>query len=166
MAKSTDAFRTIGEVSDDLDVPKHVLRFWEGKFPQLKPMKRGGGRRFYRPEDVALLRGIHHLLHDAGYTIKGVQRILRDDGVDAVKTAAMAGTPAEHAAPAPAVAARKSRSSAPPAPLASELSLDIKQQLADLVRDLQACVSLARVGPGTAAVAPAVARPAAGKLKR
>ena len=65
MAKATDAFRTIGEVSDELDVAKHVLRFWEGKFPQLKPMKRGGGRRFYRPEDVALLRGIHHLLHSA-----------------------------------------------------------------------------------------------------
>ena len=88
MIKASDAFRTIGEVSDNLDVPKHVLRFWEGKFPQLKPMKRGGGRRFYRPEDVALLRGIHHLLHAAGYTIKGVQRILREQGVDAVKTLA------------------------------------------------------------------------------
>ena len=91
MAKASDAFRTIGEVSDELDVPKHVLRFWEGKFPQLKPMKRGGGRRFYRPEDVTLLRGIHHLLHGAGYTIKGVQRILRESGVEAVKNAAPDG---------------------------------------------------------------------------
>ena len=93
MAKSSDAFRTIGEVSVDLRVPKHVLRFWEGKFPQLKPMKRGGGRRFYRPEDVALLRGIHHLLHAAGYTIKGVQRILREQGVEVVKAAADGGMP-------------------------------------------------------------------------
>ena len=85
MAKAIEAFRTIGEVSEELDVPKHVLRFWEGRFPQLKPMKRGGGRRFYRPEDVVLLRGIHHLLHKAGYTIKGVQRILREHGADMVK---------------------------------------------------------------------------------
>ncbi len=87
MAKSQEAFRTIGEVSEELDVPKHVLRFWEARFPQLKPMKRGGGRRFYRPEDVALLRGIHHLLHVAGYTIRGVQKIMRDSGADAVKHA-------------------------------------------------------------------------------
>ncbi len=85
MAKAVEAFRTIGEVSEELDVPKHVLRFWEGRFPHLKPMKRGGGRRFYRPEDVLLLRGIHHLLHKAGYTIKGVQRILREHGTDMVK---------------------------------------------------------------------------------
>ncbi|MCB1483861.1 MAG: MerR family transcriptional regulator, partial [Hyphomicrobiaceae bacterium] len=88
MNKSADAFRTIGEVADELDVPKHVLRFWEGKFPQIKPMKRGGGRRYYRPEDMALLRGIRHLLHAEGYTIKGVQKILREQGVDQVKVAA------------------------------------------------------------------------------
>ena len=85
MAKSTEAFRTISEVSDDLDIPKHVLRFWESKFVQLKPMKRGGGRRFYRPGDQALLAGIGHLLHSAGYTIRGVQKILREQGVEAVK---------------------------------------------------------------------------------
>ena len=99
MAKSVEAFRTIGEVSEELDVPKHVLRFWEGRFPQLKPMKRGGGRRFYRPEDVLLLRGVHHLLHKAGYTIKGVQRILREHGVDAVKL--LDGTTAPLAAQMP-----------------------------------------------------------------
>ena len=87
MTKADEAFRTIGEVSDDLDVPKHVLRFWEGRFPQIKPMKRGGGRRFYRPEDVALLKGIHHLLHNSGFTIKGVQRIFKEQGPEAVKGA-------------------------------------------------------------------------------
>ncbi|MEM7751040.1 MAG: MerR family transcriptional regulator, partial [Pseudomonadota bacterium] len=71
MRKSADAFRTISEVADELDVPKHVLRFWEIKFPQIKPMKRGGGRRYYRPEDMALLSGIRELLHSEGYTIKG-----------------------------------------------------------------------------------------------
>ena len=85
MEKSSSAFRTISEVAAELDVPKHVLRFWEGKFPQLRPMKRGGGRRYYRPEDVDLLRGIRWLLYSDGYTIKGVQRILRDNGVKFVK---------------------------------------------------------------------------------
>lgn len=85
MAKAAEAFRTISEVADELDLHKHVLRFWEVKFPQIKPMKRGGGRRYYRPADMELLRGIRHLLHAEGYTIKGVQRILRDRGIDVVK---------------------------------------------------------------------------------
>lgn len=85
MTKTAEAFRTISEVADELEVPKHVLRFWEGRFPQIRPMKRGGGRRYYRPEDMALLRGICQLLHAEGYTIKGVQKILREQGVDAVK---------------------------------------------------------------------------------
>ena len=76
--KSPDAFRTIGEVSKALGVPQHVLRFWETKFPQIKPLKRSGGRRYYRPEDFALLRHIQHLLHAEGYTIKGVQKLLRE----------------------------------------------------------------------------------------
>lgn len=80
MDKAPEAFRTISEVADELDVPKHVLRFWEAKFTQLKPMKRGGGRRYYRPEDVALLRGIRLLLYNDGYTIRGVQKILREHG--------------------------------------------------------------------------------------
>ncbi|GAA4252246.1 MerR family transcriptional regulator [Azospirillum formosense] len=80
--KSATAFRTISEVSSDLDVPQHVLRFWEGKFPQLRPLKRGGGRRYYRPEDVDLLRQIQNLLYGEGYTIKGVQRLLKDGKVD------------------------------------------------------------------------------------
>ena len=78
VAKSPGAFRTISEVASELDVPQHVLRFWESKFTQVKPMKRGGGRRYYRPEDVELLRRIRSLLYDDGYTIKGVQKVLRD----------------------------------------------------------------------------------------
>lgn len=76
--KAAGAFRTISEVADDLEVPQHVLRFWETKFPQIKPMKRGGGRRYYRPEDVDLLRAIRGLLYDQGYTIKGVQKLIRE----------------------------------------------------------------------------------------
>ena len=85
MPKAVDAFRNIGEVAAELAVRKHVLRFWEARFPQLKPMKRGGGRRYYRPADVQLLRGIRHLLQTDGYTIKGVQKILREEGVEDVK---------------------------------------------------------------------------------
>lgn len=80
MDKSPDAFRTISEAAEELDLPQHVLRFWETRFATIKPLKRGGGRRYYRPEDVMLLRGIRHLLYDQGFTIKGVQRILKDQG--------------------------------------------------------------------------------------
>jgi DNA-binding transcriptional MerR regulator len=78
--KSAGAFRTISEVADDLNVPQHVLRFWETRFAQIRPLKRAGGRRYYRPEDVDLLRRIRELLYNSGYTIKGVQRLLRDAG--------------------------------------------------------------------------------------
>lgn len=81
MDKSPDAFRTISEVAEVLDTPAHVLRFWESRFPQIRPVKRAGGRRYYRPADVALLLGIKHLLHDQGLTIRGVQKILREQGV-------------------------------------------------------------------------------------
>lgn len=80
MDKSPDAFRTISEVAEELDLPQHVLRFWETRFKQIKPMKRGGGRRYYRPDDVDLLRGIKGLLYDEGYTIRGVQRLLKEHG--------------------------------------------------------------------------------------
>jgi DNA-binding transcriptional MerR regulator len=83
--KSPDAFRTISEVADDLDIPQHVLRFWETRFTQIKPMKRSGGRRYYRPDDVDLLRGIRRLLYGEGYTIRGVQRILKEYGIKAVQ---------------------------------------------------------------------------------
>ena len=79
-AKSPEAFRTISEVAETLNVPQHVLRFWETRFSQIRPMKRGGGRRFYRPADVDLLKGIRHLLYGQGYTIRGVQRILKEQG--------------------------------------------------------------------------------------
>ena len=81
MVKGPEAFRTISEAADELHVPQHVLRFWETKFPFIRPMKRAGGRRFYRPTDIAVLRGVRHLLHDEGYTIKGVQRLHREQGV-------------------------------------------------------------------------------------
>jgi DNA-binding transcriptional MerR regulator len=95
LTKAVEAFRNIGEVSLELGVKKHVLRFWEAKFPQLKPMKRGGGRRLYRPSDVELLRGIQDLLDNKAYSIRGVQKILRESGVEAVKAVSKGTAPAE-----------------------------------------------------------------------
>ncbi len=146
MAKSLEAFRTIGEVSDDLDVPKHVLRFWEARFPQLRPMKRGGGRRFYRPEDVDLLKGIHHLLHVAGYTIKGVQKIIRESGVETVKLAAGGAVPA-------AVGGAGVPSRAHPTRAETR-----KLTLAQVIEELEACLALARGGPLDVRTAKATAR--------
>jgi DNA-binding transcriptional MerR regulator len=83
--KAPDAFRTISEVADELDIPQHVLRFWETRFAQIKPMKRSGGRRYYRPDDVDLLKGIRRLLYGEGYTIRGVQRILKEHGIKSVQ---------------------------------------------------------------------------------
>lgn len=100
MDKAPDAFRTISEVADELDIPQHVLRFWESRFPQIKPMKRAGGRRYYRPEDVDLLRGIKHLLYAEGYTIRGAQGILRDKGQKFVQTVWQAGAGEVDIAPA------------------------------------------------------------------
>ena len=84
MEKTADAFRTISEVAEDLDLPQHVLRFWETRFTQIRPLKRGGGRRYYRPEDIDLLRAIRRLLYGEGYTIKGVQKILKEQGARGV----------------------------------------------------------------------------------
>ena len=128
--KSAAAFRTISEVSDELDVPQHVLRFWEGKFSQVRPLKRGGGRRYYRPEDIDLLRRIRDLLYSEGYTIKGVQRLLREgrgkdgDGEEA-------GAPAAPAAPAPA-------------PAASAPGGDVKGELKAVIEELTALSALLR----------------------
>jgi DNA-binding transcriptional MerR regulator len=105
--KAAGAFRTISEVADELHIPQHVLRFWETKFPQVKPLKRGGGRRYYRPDDILLLRRVSDLLYIQGYTIKGVQRLLRDGG----------GRLADDIPPAPEaerVAAEAERNPAPP----------------------------------------------------
>jgi DNA-binding transcriptional MerR regulator len=93
VAKGPDAFRTISEASDEVGVPQHVLRFWETRFPFIKPMKRAGGRRFYRPADLEVLRGVRRLLHDEGYTIKGVQRLYKEEGAQRFVSAA-SGAPA------------------------------------------------------------------------
>jgi DNA-binding transcriptional MerR regulator len=90
--KAPDAFRTISEVATDLDIPQHVLRFWETRFPQIKPMKRSGGRRYYRPDDIDLLKGIRRLLYAEGYTIRGVQRILKEHGIGSVQRLADSST--------------------------------------------------------------------------
>lgn len=97
MDKSPEAFRTISEVADMLGVPQHVLRFWETRFSQIKPMKRGGGRRYYRPADVDFLKGIKHLLYDKGYTIKGVQKLLKENGIAFVVALGIGDTSAAEA---------------------------------------------------------------------
>ena len=96
-SKSAGAFRTISEVAGELNVPQHVLRFWETKFSQVKPLKRGGGRRYYRPEDVELLRAIRALLYNDGYTIKGVQKLLREGGIKSVRNPPPESVPQENA---------------------------------------------------------------------
>ena len=96
MEKDADAYRTISEVAQQLGLPSHVLRFWETKFPQIKPLKRGGGRRYYRPQDADLLRSIRRLLHDDGYTIRGVQRLIRDQGPSAIMALAHSGPNGRH----------------------------------------------------------------------
>ena len=145
MDKAPEAFRTISEVADELEVPKHVLRFWEAKFAQLKPMKRGGGRRYYRPEDVALLRGIRFLLYNDGYTIRGVQKILREHGPRFVMDhRRMAENEAQDdAMPAreiPDIAAeaaqRRSSLVRPSAEPASKLD---RQKLVALIEEIEAC---------------------------
>lgn len=117
LEKSASAFRTISEVAEELDVPQHVLRFWETKFPQVRPLKRGGGRRYYRPEDVDLLRGIRSLLYQEGYTIKGVQKLMREGALKA-----RIQSPAE---PEPA---EPSRASPPPAAEPAVAARDIKRR--------------------------------------
>jgi DNA-binding transcriptional MerR regulator len=106
--KAPDAFRTISEAAEELDLPQHVLRFWETRFPQIKPLKRGGGRRYYRPDDLEFLRGLKALLHEERYTIKGVQKIIKEQGVKSIHAAghgAVAAPVAPQKALAPVVAA-------------------------------------------------------------
>ena len=173
MAKAAEAFRTISEVASDLDVPKHVLRFWEAKFPQIRPMKRGGGRRYYRPEDMELLKGIRRLLHAEGYTIKGVQKILREQGVDHVKAfahlaaagkqKASARAKADGAAP-PAAGKAAAPVKAPEGKAAragEPLSLDAL--LKSAIVELEACRRLLLGQPESA---PAPAQPAAVRAGR
>jgi DNA-binding transcriptional MerR regulator len=136
VAKGPDAFRTISEASDEVGVPQHVLRFWETRFPFIKPMKRAGGRRFYRPADLTVLKGVRRLLHDEGYTIKGVQRLYKEDGPQRFAAAAAGeklpprpayGDEAD-ADPAPATALA---ASPPSAAQAADLS-GLKRALDDL----------------------------------
>jgi DNA-binding transcriptional MerR regulator len=115
-AKSADAFRTISEVAGDLEVPQHVLRFWETRFVQIKPLKRAGGRRYYRPEDIELLRRIRELLYKHGYTIKGVQRLLKDSGLIELPTSA-ASSVAPSVAPSVAIAKPATLPAPAPAPI-------------------------------------------------
>lgn len=159
MNKSAEAFRTIGEVADELQIPKHVLRFWEGRFPQIRPMKRGGGRRYYRPEDMELLRGIRALLHAEGYTIRGVQKILREHGVDQVKAAANR-VPAPQAAPTTTPTGRKRGRKpiakiAPPVMVAIEpekkapvdLAAVTRSQIQSAIRELEIASAILRGQP-------------------
>ncbi len=142
MDKESDAFRTISEVAEELDVPKHVLRFWEVKFPQVRPMKRGGGRRYYRPEDLDLLRGIRHLLHAEGYTIKGVQKILREQGVDQVKRSwRERGAASRAAAPSPAAKVSSASRTVPRADGRARAAkpLSRRQQIEGIIVELEAC---------------------------
>ena len=120
MEKSPEAYRTIREVADSLDLPQHVLRFWETRFPQIRPLKRAGGRRYYRPDDIERLRLIKRLLYDEGYTIKGVQKLFKEQGVQALSAAAQsrAGSLAE-AASAAEPHAGSAEESGPPAAHAS-----------------------------------------------
>ena len=142
--KAPEAFRSISEAADELDLPQHVLRFWESRFHDIRPMKRGGGRRYYRPDDVNLLRGIRHLLYGEGYTIRGVQRILREQGARFVQAVWQECAPqpphgsvadeafADEAASAQAEAADESRS------LGSRLSSLIGRDLGDRQNDAEA----------------------------
>jgi DNA-binding transcriptional MerR regulator len=139
--KTEAAFRTIGEVADQLDLPQHVLRFWEKKFHQIRPVKRNGGRRYYRSEDIALLTEIRGLLHDQGYTIKGVQKLLRDGGIAKAVRARAQGKAAPKAA---ATAAEKlaappadSRQIGMPFDLLSDMG-NLKQALKSCLRELEA----------------------------
>jgi DNA-binding transcriptional MerR regulator len=145
--KAPEAFRTISEVAEELAVPKHVLRFWEGKFAHLKPMKRGGGRRYYRPEDVALLRGIRFLLYSDGYTIRGVQKILREHGPRFVMDLQRGGEGEDRMAPIvvpveiPDIAAEtaQSRSAMRMQARAGErVSVEV-EMLGDLADEVEAC---------------------------
>lgn len=116
MQKDADAFRTISEVAADLALPQHVLRFWETRFPQVRPLKRAGGRRYYRPADIALLRTIRHLLYEDGYTIKGVQRLLKEQGPKGLAAAVGAPPPLDTGSAEVAAAPPPNAAEAPFAP--------------------------------------------------
>lgn len=137
--KTEGAFRTIGEVADALDLPQHVLRFWEKKFHQIKPVKRSGGRRYYRIEDIALLTEIRALLHDQGYTIRGVQKLLREGGLaKAVKARAKSGSATPPAAKSSSAGktSADTRQAGLPFDLLSDMG-QMKQALKACLKDLE-----------------------------
>ena len=138
MTKGPQAFRTISEASDELGVPQHVLRFWETKFSFIRPMKRAGGRRFYRPQDIDVLRGVRALLHDDGYTIKGVQRLHKEQGVKCLLAAAHGET--DGVPPAASIRAPEPTAGAPVAAAAPDASLspESEQALLDALSALEA----------------------------
>ena len=147
MDKSPEAFRTISEVAEEMDLPQHVLRFWETRFPQIKPLKRGGGRRYYRPDDVDLLRAIKQLLYGEGYTIKGVQKLLREQGAALVARGLVGREGAEATKAAAAVdtpAAARPAADAGPAAQRGDLAA-LRAILADL-REAERLLSLSRGG--------------------
>lgn len=174
MNKSAEAFRTIGEVADELQIPKHVLRFWEGRFPQIRPMKRGGGRRYYRPEDMELLRGIRSLLHAEGYTIRGVQKILREHGVDQVKAAAHRVPPAvQTLAQAPPSNRKRGRKpGAKPAPALQPAEISARKdpslakgQIERAIRELEVACAILRGQPLHPVASPSEAKkPSPGRV--
>ena len=131
MNKGPEAFRTISEAADEVGVAQHVLRFWETKFSFIRPMKRAGGRRFYRPQDLQVLRGVRRLLHEEGYTIMGVQRLHREQGVSRLVEAG-GGAPVERGDAAPA---------AESAPFASSAAADLRTDLEGALDELQAAKS-------------------------
>ncbi len=139
MQKGPDAFRTISEAAEELGVPQHVLRFWETKFSFIRPMKRAGGRRFYRPHDLTVLAGVRDLLHKEGFTIKGVQKLYRDQGSKRLVAGADGPVPelvSEVAPQAAPVVAAPAPAPKPPAPLTGFAALDAKAR-ADLERNLK-----------------------------
>jgi DNA-binding transcriptional MerR regulator len=142
--KAPDAFRTISEAAEDLGLEQHVLRFWETRFPQIKPLKRGGGRRYYRPDDVDFLRGLKHLLHAERYTIKGVQKIIKEQGVKSVQNAwkgvaVQAASPPPVSAPPPAPVAVRP---APAAPVSGSVRTRLEAALAELMDCRRALAAL------------------------
>ncbi|MFE1602264.1 MerR family transcriptional regulator [Methylobacterium sp. ID0610] len=145
--KAPDAFRTISEVAEELDLPQHVLRFWETRFAQIRPLKRGGNRRYYRPDDVDLLRGVRRLLYGQGYTIRGVQRILRERGMRFVQAVGRG----EEVAPAAFAEAEPPREETPGPPLAPEDRAALTRALDDLHICRDRIAALRRVLPRRAA---------------
>ena len=136
VGKSASAYRTISEVSDELSVPQHVLRFWETKFSQVRPLKRGGGRRYYRPEDIDLLRQIQKLLYEDGYTIKGVQRLLREGRARTTVPKPASNPPERRPPPVAEVEAEGAGGDCLPEPLKDEL-----RSLLNELRQLRAALS-------------------------